>query len=440
MINRMRPRLFILTSVIYGSVLIMSTCVQAKGSFWGAMTAGKFDFSARYRFEHLEDDRVNLATGLKLKNADASTIRTTLGYTTGKFHNFGARILLQDVRDFFADNFNDATGNSSKTEYAVVADPSDTDYLEAYLSFDGLSETLIKAGRQIITYRDDPFHRYMGTVLWRQNWQNHDAISLVNTSFPHTKISYAYSWNINRIFTDEAISPLNEFDSNSHFINIQYNGFSLASLEGYAYLLDFDNAEVFSSNTYGVRLRGRYPVRNNLNAIYTAEYAYQTDAADNPGVIDVNYLLGELGVKFIFSGLIDTLSLKFSYELLEGSGGVDRFVTILGTNHAFQGWADRFLITPGDGVKDLYITLMATVFGANFIFSYHDLNSDNLNYDYGEELNLLLIKTFNKHYTLGLKYANYDADENLVNINQNDVNSTVTNDASIVWVFAQIKW
>ena len=83
---------------------------------------------------------------------------------------------------------------------------------------------------------------------------------------------------------------------------------------------------------------------------------------------------------------------------------------------------------------------MLSAYGAKFIASYHDLNSDNLDYDYGEELDLLLTKTFNKHYTLGLKYADYDADESLINITQNGTNETVTNDASIVWAFAQIKF
>ncbi|MCZ6804916.1 MAG: hypothetical protein O7D86_13585, partial [Proteobacteria bacterium] len=417
-------RLSGLTIIMCSTGLTISPSVQAETSFWDAITAGKFDFSARYRFEHVEDDRINTATGLKLKDADASTIRTTLGYKTGQFHHFGARLLLQDVRDIGADNFNDATGKSSKTAFAVVADPSDTDFLEAYLSFDGLSDTVIKAGRQIITYRDAPFHRYMGTILWRQNWQNHDAVSLVNTALPDTRISYAYSWNINRIFTDEAVSPLNEFDSNSHFINLKYGGFSLGSLEAYTYLLDFDNAVAFSTNTYGARFNGAHPVRDNFKLIYTAEYAYQTDAANNPGEIDANYFLGELGGSFNFTGPVKTVTVKFSYELQEGEGGADRFVTILGTNHAYQGWADRFVTTPGDGVEDLYVTFVAKFFGVKFIASYHDLNSDNLDYDYGEELDLLLTKTFYKHYTAGLKYADYDADESLINITQNGANST----------------
>ena len=118
--------------------------------FWGELTGGKFDFSARYRYEHVDDN--------------------------------------------IASDQADATGRpNAKTNFAVVADPSETDFLEGYISFAGLPNTTAKAGRQIITYRKAPFHRYMGTVLWRQNWQNHDAFSIQNKSLPDTTINYAYS-------------------------------------------------------------------------------------------------------------------------------------------------------------------------------------------------------------------------------------------------------
>ena len=152
--------------------LMVTNIANAEDAFWSALTGGKFDFSSRYRFEHVDDDLA--PGGIPLQDAKASTIRTTLGYKTGMFQNFDARILLQDVRDVGIDDFNDGTGRpNAKVQYAVVADPSDTDFIEGYLGFSGVPGTYIKAGRQLITYRDAPHHRYIGTVLWRQNWQNH---------------------------------------------------------------------------------------------------------------------------------------------------------------------------------------------------------------------------------------------------------------------------
>ncbi len=411
---------------------------HAEDDFGAALSEGKFDFSARYRYEHVDDN-------IAMDQANASTIRTTLGYKTGTFYGFGGRLLLQDVRDVFEDDFNDATGRpGAKTQFAVVADPSDTDFIEGYMSFDELDNTIFKAGRQIITYRTAPFHRFMGTVLWRQNWQNHDAITVQNKSLAHTTIHYAYSWNVNRIFTEEAATSVKRnFDSDSHFVNVQYDGLSFeklqATLEGYAYFLDFDNSATNSTETVGARLSGGIPVTDSSKAIFTVEYAMQDDYGSNTASVDEDYFLGEIGGKFKFDTPLSSLSIKFSYELLEGNG-MTSFRTPLATGHAFQGWTDRFLTTPADGIEDFYITAVATLWGAKFIVSYHDINADNLGYDYGEELDLLLTKTFKEHYTFGIKYGVFSADRNTANIANNGSGSGLTNDVSKIWAWTQIKF
>lgn len=409
---------------------------QADDNFFTALSGGKFDFSARYRYEHVDDD-------IAMDQANASTIRTTLGYTTGSFYGFGARLQGQDVRDVFVDDFNDGTLRpNAKTNFAVVADPSETDFLEAYLSYTGqddsiLSSTTVKLGRQIITYRKAPFHRFIGTVLWRQNWQNHDAFTLQNTSFPDTTIHYAYSWNINRIFTDESISSARaNFDSDSHLINIQYKGFEYAKLEAYGYLFDFDNSRANSVETYGGRMNGGYPIAENFKAIYTAEYASQSDYGKNPLDVDEDYFLGEIGFNFKPGNIIDSVTMKFSYELLEGDGTTS-FRTPVATGHAFQGWTDRFLTTPVDGVEDYYFTTVINAYGAKFIASYHMLESDNMNYDYGDELDLLLTKTFMKHYTLGTKIGIYDSDTNASNLARGGSRAA---DVTKIWAWAQVKF
>lgn len=407
-----------------------------ENSFINALTGGKVHLSVRYRFENVDDD--SLFAGRSLKDANASTIRTLLGYETGMFYGFGARLDVENVTEVGSDDFND--GSNGKTQYAAVIDPSGTEIDQAYLSFTGIPDTTLKGGRQYITYRKAPFHRYIGTILWRQNWQTFDAFSAENRSLPDTKISYAYVWNVNRIFGEDAVSPLDNFDSDSHFINAKYTRFPFANLEAYAYLLDFDNAAGFSTDTFGIRMTGTHPVTERINAIYTAEYADQNDSGDNPADIDAGYFLGELGGSFKLNQYLESLTLKFSYELLEGDGGADRFVTILGTNHAFQGWADRFLVTPGDGIEDYYVTAVAKILGATFIASYHDINSDNLDYDYGEELDLLLSRTFKKYFTLGIKYSMYNADRNTRNIFQNGSGSVVANDVNKLWLWAEFNY
>jgi hypothetical protein len=425
----------LLPSVLTGLISLVTTEVTvANDPFWEALTSGKVDFSARYRYENVDND-------LAPKEAHASTLRTALGYKTGIFYNFDARILLQDVRTVGANDYNDATGRpSAKIQYAVVADPTDTDYIEGYLGFSGVKNTYAKLGRQLITYRKAPFHRFIGNILWRQNWQNFDAMTLENTSMPDTTISYAYVWNVNRIFTDKAVaSAAANFDSDSHFINVKYNGLGFTRLEAYTYLLDFNNAPQFSTDTFGLRADGAISLSQSLKALYAGEYAYQTDAGDNLSGFSGNYILGELGASITKPlNFIDAVTIKANYELLEGDGdvntGINSFNTILGTNHAYQGWADRFVVTPDDGIQDYYLTGIIKTFGASFVAVYHDLNSDNLDYNYGEELDLMVTKKFLKHYLVGVKYSDYSADRNANN------SGATAADVSKFWAWVQISF
>jgi hypothetical protein len=429
------------------SIFVALSCqsVLAKGSndpLWEALKGGKFDLTARYRFENVDDNALR-PNGTTLDQANASTIRTTLGYTTGRFHGFGLRLMGYDVSDVFVDDYNDATGRpNAKTQFATVADPSETDLLEGYFSYTGTEGTFLKGstfklGRQIITYRDAPFHRFMGTVLWRQNWQNHDAFTFQNKSLPDTTIRYGYSWNVNRIFTDEAVASAKaNFDSDSHFVNIQYTGLNYAKLEAYSYLLDFENSPVDSSETYGARVSGGYPVSKKMKFIYAGEYASQGDYGSNTANVDEDYYLGEVGIKFTPGNVIKSLVLKFDYEVLTGNG-TNSFRTTLATGHAFQGWTDRFVTTPGDGIKDAFFTGVVKAFGAKFIATYHMFESDNMGYDYGDELDLLVTKTFKKNYTLSAKVGFYDADTNATNVARGGNRAA---DVTKTWIWGQIKF
>ncbi len=408
--------------------------VAESDKFWDALTGGKPYLVVRYRFEHVDDDGLSSA-GVPLRDADASTIRVVLGYETGMFHSFNAGIEFEHISEVGPDDFNN--GSNGKTQFATVADPEGSEINQAWIGFSGVTKTKIKIGRQIITYRKAPLHRYLGTVLWRQNWQTHDAATALITPTDHLKINYGYVWAVNRIFGRDARDPLDRFDSNSHLVNIQFDKYPQAKLEGYGYLLDFDNAPGFSTGTVGGRVTGAWPVKEGWKALYGFEYAHQWDRADNPAGIDANYYLVGAGIAWQGPGLVDSASLMVNHEVLGGDGGADRFVTILGTNHAFQGWADRFVVTPGDGIEDTYVNLIGTFAGAKVILSYHMLESDHDSYDYGNEFDFLVQKLFFKRYTLGFKYSDYDADSNRLNIARNPLQSA---DKTIYWFFAQLKF
>ena len=396
--------------------LLMVPVVSAEDAFFEALTGGKVDFSMRYRYEFVDDET-------KTENAKANTLRTTLGYETGRFHGFGAYLEFEDVRHIGSDKFNDFA--NGETLYPVVADPEGTEVNQGYLSYNNFA-TDFRLGRQEITYRKAPFHRYVGNVLWRQNHQSFDAFTIANTTIEKTKFSYAYVDRVHTIFGDDSIAKPSKVDMDSHLFNAQYNGWSFANLEGYAYLLDFDDKPLASNMTLGARAAGGQGVSETVKLIYTAEFANQSDYKD--GIMDAqNYYLGEFGGKY--AGWLA----KVSYEVLEGDGTYS-FQTPLGTNHAFQGWADKFLATPKDGIQDLYFTVVGKVAGVKLVGVYHDLSSDEGSYDYGNEIDLLAQYTFLKHYTVGVKYADYNADNNSQNT------GGTSKDIEKFWLYGMLKF
>ncbi|AFJ02221.1 hypothetical protein Q7C_1064 [Methylophaga frappieri] len=400
--------------ILSGSSFLIAP-VQAETTFLEALTTGKFNFSARARYESVDQDNT-------LEQADAFTLRTTLGYQTAQFKGFAAYLELEDVSHIGGEQFN-STSNG-KTGYSVIADPDGTELNQGYVSFQAM-ETLFKYGRQNITYRDAPFHRFVGNVLWRQNHQTFDAFTLQNTSLPDTTLHYGYIHNVNTINGEDfdgGITKNGNIDLHGHLINLQYTGWSVAKLEGYGYFLDYQDVESRSSKTLGVRLSGSRPLSESLSLVYTLEYASQ-DGFRGGNMARQNYGLAELGGKY--QGWL----VKLSHEVQQGDGQFS-FTTPLGTNHAFQGWADQFLTTPVQGLKDTYVTLAGSVLGAKLVMVYHDFETDFASLDAGNELNVLLEKTIASHYTIGLKYADYRADKTFA--------SRV--DTEKIWLYGMVKF
>jgi hypothetical protein len=406
-------------------LLILLLAVPATAaSLTEAATGGDFYAKFRYRYEHVEDD-------LAPRNANASTLRSVIGYRSGEFTGFSVLLEGEQVSRI-GGHYREYPGQPGNS-YAVVPDPDSTELNQGYLQYQ-VSNNRVRVGRQIITYRDAPLHRFIGTVLWRQNWQTFDAVSLENTSLDHTRLSYAWIGRVNRIFGDNTPGALSHFNSNSHLFNLKYDRFDVVNLEVYAYLLDFDNAPAASSATFGLRLDGEYPLSNSLTAVYALEYAHQADYGDNPAGYNAGYQLVQGGIRVKPAGLLDTVTIKGSFERLGGNGR-SAFQTPLGTNHAFQGTADRFLSTPADGILDYYFTLQTSLHGFKLAAAYHILDSDKFDYRYGEEFDIQLTRKLGARYELGIKYADYHAEGNAVSLARNGT-STVTADARKFWVFA----
>jgi hypothetical protein len=279
------------------------------------------------------------------------------------------------------------------TAFPVIADPDATELNQAYLSYSGWPATLLKLGNQRIKLDND---RFVGNVGWRQNEQTFDAFSVVNKTLPETTLTYAYLNKVNTI-TDSST------DIKAHLLNAAYAGLPLGTLVGYGYLLEYPDSPATSTKTFGVRFSGKTAVNTGWKLLYAAEYATQSDYREGSAAIDADYSLLELGVE------VRGVTAQLGYELL-GDDSAFGFQTPLATKHAFNGWADKFLVTPANGLEDIYLSFGTALAGAKIALVYHDYAADRGGAEYGSEWNTQIAKPFGKHYTLGAKYASYDAD------------------------------
>jgi hypothetical protein len=382
-----------LGNVIVILVLFTATVVMAD-DIGDALTKGKTSLDLRYRFESVSQDG-------KEKNAAASTFRLRLGYTTGKFYGFNLHVDMETIQAIGGENY-DSTANS-KVEYPIVADPADTELNQAFLAYTGVPNTVFKLGRQRIKIDND---RFIGNVGWRQNEQTYDAFQIINTSISNLTVTLAYITNVNRIF-GEHHSTLSDINMNTGILNFRYD-FLLGGLSAYGYFLDNKDSPVSSHRTLGLRFTGSHNFSGLTKVLYTLEHAVQDEYKDGVDLIGAYYYLVELGLVW------NNLTVKGGYEVL-GSEGIIGFATPLATLHAFNGWADKFLSTPSEGLIDLYFQLdyKLKARGRPIVLSvvYHEFNSDHASISYGTEIDFQLLYTLGKNSSLILKYAGYFADE-----------------------------
>lgn len=405
----------VITLLISASITSASAADETINPIENALQGdwGKVNINLRYRLEYVDQDDRRTTTG--------DPVRLRLGYLTPQFAGFRGFAEYEGNAPVFADDYNDLS--NGKKEYAVIADPRDSELNQWWLSFETLPDTSVRAGRQKILLDNQ---RFVGAVGWRQMEQTFDAVNLLNTSLAGLLINATYIWNV-RTITSRNIKM------QSSLLNMKYTFQNRGSLTGYGYLLDYDDPDnsgpfeyAFSTQTFGLRFDGAISLSENINLIYTAEYGRQSDFQDNPKDYSANYYHFITGLASPRSkSFVTDISGKLAYELLGADNGVS-FKTPLGTNHGFSGWADLFLTTPPDGLRDIYGILSSTLAGIKLDLIYHNFKADEGNSDYGNEFDTMLTKKFGSHYTLQAVYADYNASDYKVDTRKFWLQFTVT--------------
>ena len=148
-------------------------------------------------------------------------------------------------------------------------------------------------------------------------------------------------------------------------------------------------------------------------ALYTAEYAHQTDFAESTVGNDHNYYTVELGLAASAIASLFDVTGKVGWEVLDGDG-IRTFQTPLANLHAFNGWTDRFLSTPVSGIQDFYGSLGIKAYGVSLLGIDHVFRAEQGGLDHGTEWGVRIARTFFDHLTLAAKYANYSAEDTSV--------------------------
>lgn len=348
----------------------------------------KVDF--RLRYENVQQDNL-------LQDAEALTLRTRLTFATAETNGFSAVLELEDSRSVLGlDDFAVPPSGFKSGIYSVIADPKTTELDQAYIKYSG-GNTSAKFGRQVIALGNQ---RFVGHVGWRQDRQTFDAIGLNHKFNKQFSAEYYYVMQRNRIFSNDA-----DVDSDDHLLNLKYKS-DVGTLTLYGYFLEVDNNIENSLDTIGVSFVGSKKM-DAFKLSYAAEFATQesdTAATD----FDANYWMFEAGLGYT------NINVKLGIENLGSDNGAYGFATPLATLHKFNGWSDQFLGTPAQGLQDIYVKLIGKAFGGKYVIAWHDFSADDSTprvNDFGTELNLQYTYAFNKHYSVGVKYANYSADD-----------------------------
>jgi hypothetical protein len=334
---------------------------------------------ARLRWEHAEQDGIP-----KDANAVTARVRSGVNATLGDW----SALIESEATLAIVPDYND--GANGKTRFAGVADPENVEInrIQVQRRWQGGSATV---GRQLIELQDQ---RFVGSGSFRQNQQTFDAARVQTTLLPGVSVDVTYAWGDHRLVAAPRGDFRHGIGGDSVFA-LAGAATPIGTLTGFAYLIDVDDARVQgfrqSNQSYGARLAGNRKLGGGLTLSYAGSYAAQSDWHRNPNRYRADYYLAEASLGTA------AVTATAGYEVLGAGRGPSRgatlasFQTPLSALFKFQGWADKFTITPPDGVRDLYGTLAATdkKRGLSATATYHRFTSDRDVRLYGDEWNLL---------------------------------------------------
>ena len=348
------------------------------------------EWNLRLRNEYVSDDAFP-------HRGDAATARLRAGLRFRFGEHVSALVEGEGIASANGDNYN--SGANGRITYPVIADAEGAELNQAWLAW---TSKRVKAtlGRQRLTFDNQ---RWVGNSGWRQNEQTFDAAAIDVTLHPEVTARYAWLGRVHRVNGDEARDPLaRERELDSHVFNLAWKRGS-GQFVGYALLHDDRDVAAASTATYGIR-GVTQRVHDGKGWALSLEWASQQDYADNPLDFSHQYWLIEPALTR------HGITWRAGWEHLGGNGR-HSLQTPLATLHPFNGWADKFNVTPPGGLEDRYLNAGGKFGNAklDWQLAWHDYAADGGG-SYGTEWNASLGFPVHGKVTGMVKLADYQAD------------------------------
>ena len=332
------------------------------------------------------------------EEAAATTLRLRAGLQHAFEEHFAVRVEFEGTQHLGSERFN-STANG-ETAHPAVVDPDNAEVNQAWLAWTPGKATRVAVGRQRLNFDNQ---RYVGASAFRQNEQTFDALDATH-DFGKVQARYAWLGRVQRVNgANHPNEDLARWNLDAHLLNVG-GKLGPGRLTGYGYFIENRTLPLTSHKNLGLRYVVEPDDKVQRPWGLALEAARQAPHAGGAERNHASYTLLEGSWRWQGN------TFRAGEERLGGDGHYG-FATPLATLHAFNGWADRFLNTPADGLRDRYLGWNRKFGRVDASIVGHDFAADHGGRDFGTELDASLAFAFTPRWTALAKIADFNGDE-----------------------------